>query len=159
MKKYFGLFLLFSLMSAIFSTRAFSAQALPAPDFKLLDLNNKSYTLSSYKGKQPVIMLFWTTWCPYCREELKVINRMDEELKKEKVEVLAINVGESLPKVSKFIKSYNLTYPVLLDQYGSVSRSYGVFGVPTYVIVDDKGNIRLQENYFPKEEYKKIIHN
>ena len=159
MKKYFGLFLLFSFILAIFSTQAFSAQALPAPDFKLSDLDNKSFTLSGYKGKQPVIILFWTTWCPYCRDELKKINQMNEELKKDKVEVLAINAGESLSKVSKFIKSYNLTYPVLLDQDGSVSRSYGIFGVPTYVFIDNKGDIRLQENYFPEEEYKKIISN
>jgi peroxiredoxin len=84
---------------------------------------------------------------------------MSDELKQNKVEVLAVNVGESLAKVSKFIKSYNVTYPVLLDQSGSVSRSYSVFGVPTYVLIDDKGNIRFQNNYFPKEEYKKIIHN
>jgi peroxiredoxin len=157
MKKYFGLFFMFGLMLAVLSAPAFSAQALLATDFKLSDVDNKSYTLSSYKGKQPVILLFWTTWCPYCRKELKNINLMSEELKKEKVEVLAINVGEPLSKVSKFVKSYNLTYPVLLDQDGNVSRSYNVFGVPTYVIIDDKGNNRLQENYFPKEEYKKMI--
>ncbi|MBU0503828.1 MAG: TlpA family protein disulfide reductase [Candidatus Omnitrophica bacterium] len=159
MKKYFGLFFIFSLMFAVFSTQAFTEEAKPAPDFTLPDLNNKPFTLSSYKGKQSVIMLFWTTWCPFCREELKVINRMSEELKNEKVEVLAINIGEPLAKVSKFIEPYNLTFPVLLDQAGSVARSYGVFGVPTYVIVNDKGSIRLQENYFPKDDYKKIIRN
>lgn len=159
MKKYFGLFFLFSLILTISSARAFSAEAMPAPDFKLSDLNNRSFKLSGYKGKQPVIMLFWTSWCPYCRDELKIINQMNEELKKDKTEVLGINVGESLPKIYKFIKSYNLTYPVLLDQDGSVSRSYGIFGIPTYVIVDDKGIIRFQNNYFPKDEYKKIIHN
>ncbi len=155
MKKYLGLFLLFGLMLGVFSAPAFSEEAMPAPDFNLSDLDNKSFRLSSYKGKQPVILLFWTTWCPYCREELKTINQMGEELKNKKMEVLAIDIGESLPRVSKFIKALNFTYPVLLDQNANVAKSYGVFGVPTYVIIDDKGNIFRQENYFPKDVFKK----
>ncbi|MFH1398275.1 MAG: TlpA disulfide reductase family protein [Candidatus Omnitrophota bacterium] len=155
MKKYIGLFLLFSLIFAIWSPPAFSGEAMPAPDFNLSDLDNKSFTLSSYKGRQSVILLFWTTWCPYCRGELKTINQMSEDLKNKKMEVLAINIGESLPVVSKFIKSLNFTYPVLLDQNARVAKSYGVFGVPTYVIIDDQGNIFRQENYFPKDVFKK----
>ena len=46
-----------------------------ATNFTLLDLENKEFSLSDFKGK-PVILFFWTTWCPYCRGELKKLNTM-----------------------------------------------------------------------------------
>ncbi len=74
-----------------------------------MDLNDKAVFLSEYKGKKTVLALFWTTWCPYCREELKKLNQEYAGLAKDSIELLAINVGEPKSKVDNFIKSRNLT--------------------------------------------------
>jgi len=128
-----------------------------APDFKLWDLNQNTFTLSSYKGKQAVLLFFWTTWCPFCRSELKLLNQMYPELVNDGLEVSAINVGEHVYKVVNFIRSYQLNYRVLLDTDTKVAHSFEVLGVPTYVLVGKKGNIVFTGHTFPKDTYKDLI--
>lgn len=140
-----------------FSLNAFSQEKKLAPDFTLQDLDQNAFTLSSYKNKQPVILFFWTTWCPFCRQELKALKEDYPGLVKEGLTLVAINAGESAAKVGDFVKSYNLPFRVLLDRDKSVTGAFEVFGVPTYVLVDKKGYIRLIEHSFPKEKYKSII--
>ena len=129
----------------------------PAPDFELVDIYQDTYTLSSYKNQQSVLLFFWTTWCPYCRRELNVLNNMYATLSKDGIEVLAINIGEVPSRVESFVKDYYLAYRVLLDKDTSVSNSYGVIGVPTYALIDRSGNIVFQDNFFPRQEYKDLI--
>lgn len=156
MKKWFN-FLLIIFIIFIPQYLAPKEPLSSAPDFKLTDLDKNIITLSNYRNKQPVILFFWTTWCPFCRKELKILNNMYPELLKEGLEVLAINVGEYTYKVENFAKTYKLTYKVLLDKDTTVTESYGILGVPTYILIDKQGNIRFKVNAFPKEEYKNLI--
>jgi cytochrome c biogenesis protein CcmG/thiol:disulfide interchange protein DsbE len=128
-----------------------------APDFKLEDIKGDSVTLNSYQDKEAVILLFWATWCPYCRKELKNLNGMYQELKKEGFEVLAVNTGETFYKADNFAKDYKLNYPVLLDEDTFVTSSYGVVGIPFYVIIDKKGSVRFTDHHFPHSQYKKLV--
>ncbi len=127
-----------------------------AADFTLPDLADKPVTLSSYKNKQPVLLIFWTTWCPYCRKELKLTDEKYKELTKEGLVVLAVNIGEPVSRINSFIKINKLTCPVVMDKDGSVSSSYGVLGIPSYILIDKKGYIRFQEHHFPEKEYKAL---
>jgi len=129
----------------------------PAPDFELDDIYQDTYILSSYKNKQPVLLFFWTTWCPFCRRELAVLNDRYAVLQQDGIEVLSINVGESPSKVQDFLKNYHLAYRVLLDKDTSVSHSYEVIGVPTYALIDKAGYVVFHENFFPLKEYKELI--
>ncbi len=61
--------LLAMLFVFIFISTVSAKESFSAPDFKLQDTNGGLVMLSSYKGKQPIILFFWTTWCPYCRRE------------------------------------------------------------------------------------------
>lgn len=128
----------------------------PAPDFQLQDTAGQAVTLSNYKNKQQVLILFWTTWCPYCRRELKLLNDMSLQMKKEGTQILAVNVQEADYKVGNFIKNYGLTFKVLLDRDGSVASAYDILGIPTYVFIDKKGQRIFQDNFFTQEEYKKL---
>lgn len=140
-----------------FRLNAFSQEKKLAPDFTLQDLSQNTFTLSSYKNKQPVMLFFWTTWCPFCRQELKTLKDNYPELVKEGLLLVAIDAGESAAKVSDFVKSYNLPFQVLLDRDKSVTKAFDVFGVPTYVLIDKQGYVRFVDNDFPKEEYKSLI--
>ena len=64
-----------------------------APDFKLKDLDQITVELASFKNKEPVVVFFWTTWCPYCQKALKGIAQKISDLKKEGVEVLPITMA------------------------------------------------------------------
>lgn len=127
-----------------------------AANFTLSDLNGQKVSLSDFKDK-PVVLFFWTTWCPYCRKELKVLNSKYQELVKDGLQVLAIDAGESVSKVEAAVKNYNLSFSVLLDKDGSVSSSYNVLGVPTYIFIGKDGSIKFEGHSFPEDEYKDLI--
>jgi len=133
------------------------AQAAPKAgtlDFSLRDLQGRITTLAEYRQKQPVIVFFWTTWCPYCRKELQVLNDQYQEVKDAGFSVLAVNAGESQGRVSQYFKGRDLHFPVLLDQNTSVSSSWGILGVPTYIIVNKEGKEVFRGHSFPADTYK-----
>jgi peroxiredoxin len=127
-----------------------------AINFNLLDLEDQEISLSEFRG-MPVILFFWTTWCPFCREELKQLNLMHRELSENGMEVLAINVEERAEKVQRFIQRYPFSYKVLLDKDATVARDYGILGVPTYIFIDKESRIVSYSHYFPQEKYNDII--
>lgn len=127
-----------------------------APDFRLNDLDDKEVLLSSFRGKQGVVLFFWTTWCPYCRDALKELQDEYISLAKDGVVVLAINVGERKSKVVSFIKSRKFSFRVLLDTDYNVSDKYDLMGVPSYFLVNKGGQVVLGDNHFPREKLKEI---
>jgi peroxiredoxin len=135
-----------------------SAGLSVAPDFTLQDLNQAAFCLKDYKDKQqPVILFFWTTWCPYCRDELRILKDQYAKISMDGWALFAVNVGESADKVDSFIKSYSLPFKVLLDKTRSVAKSFDVPGVPTYVFIDRKGQILTTEHYFSEQLYEGLI--
>ena len=132
-------------------------ERVAAIDFKLQDLNNNFVTLSSYKDKKPVILLFWTTWCPFCRDELNSLNKKYPQLAKEGWDVLAINVEESASLVGVFLKKRPLAFKVLLDTDAHVTYSYDILGVPTFILVNKEGFVVFKDNYFPEDKYRELI--
>ena len=128
-----------------------------APDFKLLDTYQNVHRLSDYRGKQPVLLFFWATWCPFCQKELSTLNQSYAGLSEDGLEVLAIDVGERPSDVESFIKSYYLSFQVLLDQDQSVASSYKLVGIPVYVLIDKEGRIVFEDSYLPYTEYKNLI--
>jgi peroxiredoxin len=109
----------------------------PAPDFTLPDTAGKPHRLSDYRGR-PVIINFWATWCPPCREEIPSMNRAWRVLREEGVAMLAVNVGEDEDTIFVFTADYPADFPLLLDRSGEVIGQWPVKGLPTsYVIAPD----------------------
>ncbi len=111
-----------------------------APDFELQDTEGKRHRLSDYRG-QPVLINFWATWCPPCREEIPSMNRAWARIAEEGIIMLAINVGEDEDTIFVFTADYPADFPVLLDRDGEVIGQWPVKGVPTTFIVDPEGRI------------------
>jgi len=116
-----------------------------APDFTLPTIDRQDVRLSSLRGKK-IILNFWATWCPPCREEMPDLEAFYSEHAKEKnVVVLAVNLTSaeaSVGDVKKFIKKYNLTFPVLLAKSDKLAAQYQAFTIPTSYIIDSNGVIR-----------------
>lgn len=149
--------ILLGIISILLCVTPMSAEeATSGPDFTLPSMDSQSVTLSSYRGKQAVLLFFWTIWCPHCRKALKSLVDTDySKLTQDGLELLVINVGERASQVSSFLKNYKPTFKILLDNDASVSESLGIVGVPTFILLDKKGNIVFNNHYFP-EEYKKL---
>jgi peroxiredoxin len=111
-----------------------------APDFTLQDIEGKTFKLSNFKGK-PVMLIFTTTWCVYCRSEIPNFKKIYTDYGSRGLEVVNINIDEPREKVARFAARYELPYRLLLDETGRVPEAYGVVGVPSLVLIDKDGKI------------------
>jgi len=127
-----------------------------AKDFQLQDTRQDNVRLSDYIGKQPIILYFWATWNAGAGDDLRTLNSSYGNFHYDGLEFLAINVGESPDTVSDFIDPYNLAYQVLLDKVSSVASAYQV-EVPSFVIINKKGEVVFKDSYFPYDDYKELL--
>lgn len=111
-----------------------------APDYELQDMDGRIHRLSDLQGK-PVVVNFWATWCPPCREEMPSMQRAWERLEAEGVEMVAINVGESVDTVFEFTATYPVEFTLLFDLDNSVSSEWPMRGLPTTFVIDPQGKI------------------
>jgi peroxiredoxin len=112
-----------------------------APDFTLKDLNGEPVRLSALKGKV-VLVNFWATWCPPCREEIPSMVKLNQSMQGKPFQMLAVSIDEGgRNAVQSFFRKGGVTLPALLDTDGKVARRYGTTGVPETFVVDGKGVI------------------
>ena len=113
-----------------------------APNFTLQGLDGRMASLSDYKGKV-VLLNIWATWCTYCVAEMPSIDKLNKMFEDENFEVLAVSIDEEGAKVvENFMKKRNLSFPVLLDPEGQVTRLYRTTGVvPVSFIIRKDGII------------------
>jgi thiol-disulfide isomerase/thioredoxin len=133
-----------------------------APSFSLLDLNGQQVNLANLKGKT-VIVDFWATWCGPCKESFPGLQRMVNKFKDNlDVKFLFVNTlergdeNEKGQKVSGFMKQYQYTFQVLMDNDNKVVKDYGVLGIPTKFIIDKNGDIRFKSIGFNGSDEKLV---
>ena len=118
-----------------------------APDFTLSTLSGETVKLSDYRG-QTVVLNFWASWCAPCKKEMPEMQNYYESLPDESgVEILAVNLtdrDDGLDKISEFVKEYGVTFPVLLDEEGTVRKTYGVLAIPTTFLIGEDGRLQSQ---------------
>ncbi|MDM5246539.1 MULTISPECIES: redoxin domain-containing protein [unclassified Lysinibacillus] len=121
------------------------------PDFTLTSLDGKDVTLSELRGKK-VVLNFWATWCPPCKAEMPHMQKYYEQhAKEDNVEIIAVNLTSQerdfsadgkIDTVMTFRDSFELTFPILLDQKKEVSPQYNVMMIPTTYFIDSNGYIQ-----------------
>jgi len=113
-----------------------------APDVKVKNaLTGEEAPLSSLRGKV-VVMTFWAAWCPSCRQELPVLERIQEIVGKDNLTALAINYREnpdSWGRLKKAAAGWQIT--LVDDQSGWIARHYKVTLIPHMFIIDREGKI------------------
>ncbi len=112
-----------------------------APDFTLPTLDGETITLSDLRG-HPLLINFWATWCPPCRQEMPAMQRVYERYRARGFIVLAVNFRERADQVRPFVEDLGLTFPVLLDETGRVAAQYQVIGLPSSYFVDAQGQVK-----------------
>ena len=115
----------------------------PAPDFEWTSLDGQTLRLSTYRGKV-VVVNFWATWCPPCREEMPALQRVAAS--EPDVIVLEVDLMEPGDKARSFLDLLGLDrlQPVL-DGDGATTRRFGVLSLPSTFFVDKTGVIRHLE--------------
>ncbi|MFH2053949.1 MAG: TlpA disulfide reductase family protein [bacterium] len=127
-----------------------------APDFTLSALDGESLTLSGLRGKT-VLLDFWDTWCPPCREAMPHLQDISHEFS-EDVVVVGIAAGqEGEAKVRSFVGTRGLTFPMAIGS-PQVFQDYRVSSLPTTYLVDGRGIVRkMWIGGQPKAEYEGMI--
>jgi len=119
-----------------------SPKGQQAPDFtlNLLETPAKTITLSQLFNEQPVLLVFWATWCPTCVEEIPVLNAWAAQYA-DQFRILAVNVSESPEQVAQFREKYPFVYPAALDEHGEVAERYELVGLPVSLFLAKGGEI------------------
>ena len=107
------------------------------PPLAATDLNGKAWDLSALRGRA-VLINFWATWCAPCKEEMPTLQTL-ADLEGDGLVVLAVNVREPLPRVARYVQQAGLSFTVLPDPHGDITRAWGMTVFPTTVLVDTQG--------------------
>jgi thiol-disulfide isomerase/thioredoxin len=110
------------------------------PALALATLDGRRVDLKSLRGKT-VVVNFWATWCGPCREEMPSLAAL-AEAEAGRVVVLAVDVGESAPKVRQYVAAQSLALDVLLDAHGEAAARWRVAIYPSSFVVAPDGRIK-----------------
>jgi peroxiredoxin len=126
-----------------------------APAFKSRTLEGKSLELAALLAKGPVVLDFWATWCKPCLQALPEIQRVQDRWAARGVTMVGISEDgpRNLAKVRPFASRYKLTYPLIVDEDGSLQSAYQVRSLPTTFVIDRRGRVVwVHQGYRPGME-------
>jgi thiol-disulfide isomerase/thioredoxin len=138
---FFALIVPLAVIGAIF-TSGRAAQPKVAPQFSVAQLGQPGSTikLSDFRGR-PVVVNFFASWCPPCREELPMLSAADRRLGGS-VAFVGIDVSDTTQPALDLVHSSGVTYPAGVDpDYKVADSTYHLRGLPSTVFIDAKGNI------------------
>ena len=119
---------------------ALDLQGREAPDFSLDGLNGGTVQLSDNRGK--VVMVdFWASWCPSCRQEAAHLVELYEEYQPLGVEFIGIAIWDFPDDLRTYVEDFGVNYPNALDSKGTIAIDYGVVATPEKFFIDREGRI------------------
>jgi cytochrome c biogenesis protein CcmG/thiol:disulfide interchange protein DsbE len=113
--------------------------APPAIDLPWLGRDDRA-TLTEFRGKV-VVLNFWASWCPPCREEAPLLARWQQRLARDGGTVLGVDTLDVASDARAFMREHKLHYPSLRDRGGDTARAYGVVAYPESLVLDRKGRV------------------
>ncbi len=147
------IFLLFSLMLV---PQGRVEYPMTAPDWTLVATDGKSVRLQDIVSGRTTILLFWATWCPYCKALMPHLQSMRLEYGDE-IQVLAINFRDDGDPVA-FMKKNGYDFTLFLDGE-NVAKLYEIWGTPGVLIVDSDRTIRFDLRALPPIELPQNLAN
>src|SRR5262245_19843259 len=132
--------------------------ATNAPQFSFTSLEGKTVALKDL-GNKVVIVDFWATWCPPCREEIPHLNELYSKLKGRGLEIVGISMDtDGTDGVKDFAREYKIQYPIVMGDEKMAESFGGIVGLPTTFIIDRNG--RIAKKYIglpPSGDMAKIV--
>ncbi|HEX4647711.1 MAG TPA: TlpA disulfide reductase family protein [Steroidobacteraceae bacterium] len=121
---------------------ALAGTAGPAPQFTLAARSGRVVSLAQYHG-QVVMINFWASWCGPCRQEMPLLESIYKRYNKLGFTLLGVNVEPNSKDADEWLKATPVSFPILYDKESKVSKLYQVAGMPSTVIIDRGGKLRV----------------
>jgi thiol-disulfide isomerase/thioredoxin len=102
------------------------------------------------------VLIFWTAWCPVCKEEAPHFNELAAHYEPKGVRVLGINIQDSEVRTNAGIMDFGIGYAVARDADAGVAKLYRVTGTPTVIFLDRQGVVRYTGNELPADYAKRL---
>ena len=112
----------------------------PAPEFTLPLLGDGELSLSELRGR-PLVINFWASWCPPCREEALVLERTWRAYRDRDAVFIGVAIQDSEVAARAHLREFDVTYPNGLDRDGTITVDYGVIGLPVTFFVNREGTV------------------
>jgi thiol-disulfide isomerase/thioredoxin len=111
-----------------------------APAFRAQDLSGRTISTDDFKGKV-VLLNFWATWCPPCREEIPELISLQTQYK-DRLQIIGVSEDDDPPeKVAQFVQKAGMNYPVVMASEQITDAYGGVPALPTSFVIDPQGRV------------------
>jgi len=118
----------------------------PAFNFTLKSTSGETVSLSDFKGNV-VIIDFWATWCPPCRMSTPALVKLNKKYRGKGVTILGVSLDEDKDEVAPYMEHANVEHIVLYSD-SSIDKNYKIRSIPTFLVIDQEGNIKKRYNGF-----------
>ncbi len=153
--------LLFPLLF-LFSFTSYFSFAVPAEGDTLTSYLGKNrqgdaVSITEMHGKV-IVVSFWATWCPYCIKELSALEKIQRQISKDKLDVVAVNFKESrkvFSNIKRKLKGFAIT--ITHDKRGTIGKEFDVSGLPHMLIIDKNGTLKHIHKGYSEKSLPKLI--
>ena len=128
-------------------------------DFTVKDMDGKSVSLASFKGKV-IVLDFWATWCPPCKAEIPGFVELQNAYGSQGLQIVGVSVDDPVEKLGPFAAEFKMNYPVLVGLgRDDLQDAYGpMWGIPTTFVINRQGKIcRKHSGLVGKDRYEQDI--
>jgi len=113
---------------------------LTGPAFRLPDRTGEMRAKADYQGRV-VLLNFWGSWCPPCRDEFPSLERLQRAVDDERFTVLAVTVADEAAAVERFLGGREVPFDILIDTTRRTAGAYRAAGVPVTYLLDRQGRM------------------
>ena len=126
-----------------------------APDWTLMDGDGVEHSMTDYRG-QLVVLDFWASWCPHCKNAMPAMQRLHDEYGDRGVAILGINCRErSGVDPVQFVRDLGFDYPILVGG-GMVAPRYRLQGIPAFFVIGPDGRLLYRSSGFGAKQEQKL---
>jgi peroxiredoxin/Flp pilus assembly protein TadD len=113
-----------------------------APEFTVESIKGETLSLEQLRGKI-VLLDFWATWCGPCRAEMPAVKKLWRKYGGDQFVMVGVSLDHNLATLERYAEEEGITWPQYFDEDGKISSLYHVTGIPTTVLIDQDGAIRV----------------
>jgi len=125
------------------SARRIALLDKPAPDFRLTALDGRTVSLSDYRGRKKLLLVFWASWNTGSHPVMLLLSMLyqRQHTPESGFDILAVAVDDDAAQARKFVDESKVPFPVALDRDRETTNAYQIRSVPTMLIVDADGKV------------------